>query len=884
MPRTRYMSNHLDQYLARLDAYFGQREAQGLGVPESAKKKGSFSITTIANETCIPRFTLEGSPPLRECIIAWSKKIGFSPADNRGKGAGGGSIRKREYEKKIDDYISRLKHEGKKIPQNPGRIGTPNWERISSETGIPVTSFRKDSAAGKLMRRVIEEIGLDIYQESEYGSLITYRELLETGGIWREEELIGKSHARQRLYNTRTHLRFFMLHAGEIIKQKGFEEKEVIGTELLERFEEMLRLLTSQIESADTRSTFSSQIRRWQSYYLRICRSKELPKQFIAALEAALNRALMNTAQLSEAANVSLLKINAWLNGINNPAIESFPEIRRIEQALSLSLDTLTSRIIKTRPKHFSSSVYPEYVIVDNEEVKIRKDKKILSYLRPLLPDDYDTITADERLEITVWLVKNLIRPTTEWGRWHRSISGTHYSLREFPPVVAEEFNELVKFKREKIPPPDMKRVGSWSHETEVLHKNTFQQFFGYLSLPADAEDRRFRGLGLDPYVFTLAILSCHKFIDKWLRWKARRRKNGCEEDSYSFFDICILESIINHLEPETGWLRQKPEIAKYLKPISGFIDESFIKRARSDWNGTCDEALIKYKELAAVIEDVAEEQRDPFEPIMPLLDVDHLHYQNPILALRTFSQNIINDLPDPSLAPIKAARQVRNYLITRILFATVFRSRNIRELTYREDNTGQLRRRGDKWVVVISWKLFKNKQSSFFGSKKKKHDYERVLADKDGLYMWIEEYIRKHRPILLKGVSSDTFFVGTLKNPIMPIAHFHRTYRRLTIYYFAYNPYLNRGVPGVKPHGPHSVRDILATFVIQLTGSFELAAYVIGDAERTVREHYTRFMPKDKTRLVDFLINAAWDGELKEDSSMPSFLKQILLAHLGIV
>jgi integrase len=260
-------------------------------------------------------------------------------------------------------------------------------------------------------------------------------------------------------------------------------------------------------------------------------------------------------------------------------------------------------------------------------------------------------------------------------------------------------------------------------------------------------------------------------------------------------------------------------------------------------------------------LEELIEEQRDPFEPIITLLDTDHTLYCNPLAALRTFSMNIISDLPNPATAPYAAAKRLRNYLITRILSATALRSKNLRQLTYREDNTGHLRRVGDKWVIVIPWQNFKNKDSSFFGNKKKKHDYQKELADKDDLYKWIEEYVRVHRPFILRGTESDIFFVLTPNKPMFSAERFSSNYHYLTMVYFAHNPYLGRGVPGVKPHGLHSVRDMIATYVMQQTGSYELAGYAIGDTAWTVREHYVRFMPKHKTRLIEQVIDAAWDA-----------------------
>jgi integrase len=239
--------------------------------------------------------------------------------------------------------------------------------------------------------------------------------------------------------------------------------------------------------------------------------------------------------------------------------------------------------------------------------------------------------------------------------------------------------------------------------------------------------------------------------------------------------------------------------------------------------------------------------------------------------------------LPDRAVAPVKAAKHIRNYLLVRILVATALRSRNIRELTYREDNTGHLRRKGDKWVILIPYQRFKNRNSSFFGGKKKRSDYERELADKDGLYEWIEEYIAVHRPVLLGGKPSDIFFVCSLSNPVMDHGDLSKIYRRLTMIYFAHNPFVGRGVPGVRPHGPHAVRDVLATFVIQITGSYELAAYMIGDSRRTVEEHYARFMPKDKMRLVDMLVNSAWDGQSGEDSPAAKVLRELLKGHFGM-
>ena len=57
-------------------------------------------------------------------------------------------------------------------------------------------------------------------------------------------------------------------------------------------------------------------------------------------------------------------------------------------------------------------------------------------------------------------------------------------------------------------------------------------------------------------------------------------------------------------------------------------------------------------------------------------------------------------------------------------------------------------------------------------------------------------------------------------------------------------------GIPGkVLPFGPHSLRHIVATSVVKLTGSFEAAANVLLDSIDMVARHYARFAPRDRYR-----------------------------------
>ena len=78
---------------------------------------------------------------------------------------------------------------------------------------------------------------------------------------------------------------------------------------------------------------------------------------------------------------------------------------------------------------------------------------------------------------------------------------------------------------------------------------------------------------------------------------------------------------------------------------------------------------------------------------------------------------------------------------------------------------------------------------------------------------------------------------------------------------YGVYNPYTGRGaIKGLLPHGPHNVRDVLATHILKQTGSYEQASYAIQDTPEMVSKHYGRFLPQDKAALAAQILNRVWE------------------------
>ena len=110
------------------------------------------------------------------------------------------------------------------------------------------------------------------------------------------------------------------------------------------------------------------------------------------------------------------------------------------------------------------------------------------------------------------------------------------------------------------------------------------------------------------------------------------------------------------------------------------------------------------------------------------------------------------------------------------------------------------------------------------------------------------------------------TFFVKSVKRTSADASYNQNTFYeawRLTIQrYGIYNPYTGRGViRGLLPHGPHNVRDVLATHILKQTGSYEQASYAIQDTPDMVAKHYGRFLPQDKAAIAAKILNRVWEA-----------------------
>lgn len=499
------------------------------------------------------------------------------------------------------------------------------------------------------------------------------------------------------------------------------------------------------------------------------------------------------------------------------------------------------------------------------------------------LPDDFADRSASEQAEILDWVRRVIVRGSTEYRAYqaeairHRfglqfdfpgakarvsRSGGKHARTRWAPQGLNREMEALVAFKREVLTAPGYRRSGVWGQETAEQRTEHLGLLFGALTA---APDSAVSGLGLAADQLSFALLVFPSVWDWYVRWRERKR------GFFTRWEVDLLVMGAALTRRDTGWIRQTPSLQDRLCSVDGLVTDTHASAAKADWNAACDRVHAHCIARAREIERVARVHRDPFEPILPVLEAD-----NPLAEYRKITDEILRRMPDERRHPKPAAEAVRAFLMLRFGLHTGLRQRNLRELMLcapgetprserwlTEHRRGELRwnARDGVWEVYIPAAAFKNAGSSFFGSR----PFRLELPDLAELKTHIDAYVARHRGVLLgRAQDPGTFFVKSVKNTSRSAEYdqtkFYECWRLAIQRYGIFNPYTGKGaIAGLLPHGPHNVRDVLATHILKQTGSYEQASYAIQDTPDMVAQHYGRFLPQDKASLVAKVLNKAW-------------------------
>jgi len=336
--------------------------------------------------------------------------------------------------------------------------------------------------------------------------------------------------------------------------------------------------------------------------------------------------------------------------------------------------------------------------------------------------------------------------------------------------------------------PSERRRIG-WHLPKKVDHLGLL---FG--AMAADPKGP-VSGFGVPLAKLTVALLVFPAVWDWYVQWRERRR------GFYTIWEVNMIQLGLALTRAETGWLRQRPDLAHMLQPIPGLVSQEDIDRAVSDWEGTCDAFYQRGMVRAKEIQRVARVHRDTFEPIMAVLEAD-----SPVGEYRRIADEITRLMPCKGRYPKAVAEAVRSFLMIRLGLHLGVRQKNLRELLLcrrREqpstEHQLEMRRCGEMrwndkekgWEVLIPAVAFKNANSSFFAAR----PFRLLLPDVGDLYRYIGAWIRDHRAVLLNGAKDPgTFFVKTVKSTSQHAAYgqssFYEAWRLIIQRYGIYNPY----------------------------------------------------------------------------------------------
>lgn len=621
------------------------------------------------------------------------------------------------------------------------------------------------------------------------------------------------------------------------------------------------------------------------------------PVSFQAALELHIRRFgetyyHLHRAVVRPGDNFDVKTLLSWLKGTKIPrSVESFEILDRIEQRYRLPL-----AYFKAKLPHQSRAGTGHEI---DEEVSPAERRRLAWHL----PDNFNKLPKPKRQEILEWVRRVIITGATDYRRFQAAAIKQRYAIRfpamayggrasstpirrgassqgnpigdlddpdllsgviDAPPRLALEMANLISFKTSTLTAIGFQRNSVWGEETASQKLEHLGLMFGAL---AASPDGQVAGRGIPLGALTFGLLIFPGIWDWYLQWRERRR------GFYTAWEADMLSIALSLTREETGWLRQHPELIERVIPIEGLVSEEEIAFAKRDWHARCDAFHAHARNRIKEIQRVMRIHRDPFEPIMCVLEAP-----SPLAEYRKITDEILLRMPDKDRYPRAAAESVRSFLMLRLGLHLGLRQKNLRQLLLcprahiptserrlEELKRGEIRwsDRDNGWEVLIPANAFKNSNSSFFGSK----PFRLILPDLLDLYYYINAYIVRHRRILLADANDPgTFFIKTVKQSSTEASYNQTTFYeawRLTIQrYGIYNPYTSRGaIKGLLPHGPHNVRDVLATHILKLTGSYEQASYAIQDTPDMIQQHYGRFLPQDKAALAAKILNQVWEA-----------------------
>jgi hypothetical protein len=495
----------------------------------------------------------------------------------------------------------------------------------------------------------------------------------------------------------------------------------------------------------------------------------------------------------------------SWSKDGRTPQAAHLPSVERLEQLRGLAPGSLLNHIPRRRKPPPATSDNPHAI---THRKKLAKRLKFRYRLRPhQIPESHRLrveIPAFVRYKVEGKSSNNIRRSRGKvLSRALRSTGEKSWRTREL----------RAHWKTEKSMAKRWPEIldGLWV-PTANRSWNALLSFLGWAMI-AEGEG----GAGLDLETLTLGLLADQDHLFRYLDWYMEA--SGQTHGGHLYF----FDTVLMLLHPKDGFLPKQATIGANL----GYDAAAWLARCADTLNWI-------YLEILPMLKENYEKDgraRKPFEPIQHILNLDR-----PLDAMMRAINRAEEDRH--TTGGEHEVSWARDLALMALMTSNPLRILNFIDLTYRSDNTGQLRQMGDgNWRIVITKGLFKNMRGAA-----KEHDYDQAVDP--SMTPYITRYIRTYRP-LIGGLRSELVFVST--------DHPDQEFDKLDV---VVRNWTEKYVENCQGIGPHAVRHIVATHIIKTTlGNFFLAATALHDNPITVKRSYAQFLPRyaDRGRFESY-------------------------------
>ena len=599
--------------------------------------------------------------------------------------------------------------------------------------------------------------------------------------------------------------------------------------------------------------------------------------------------------------NAACQTVINWGAGLKAPTLSYKSEIPKIEKALQLPEGYLSSVYLSNRsgPSNVKQHFVPD-------EIKALSPAKQRRFRR-LFPTDLDLRQLSER-ELEQLISEKLAifhageAITIDRRRAMLRSKGMRYGLRELPPHLQQEFDELVAARTNVRGFDDVEeRKRGWDANTIGIYHRRLCQLFGWmhhvLGVPLANLSIAYLGFSQVLREYNLYLLTRKVQVGMERRWATSASEWYVFASSLTRRQLGMITEA-RDCSGDVGWLRGRRALIERLAPIDrlrvsdqidvkngerddvrAILTAADISEARQNWAMRLDETTAQYRHFRFRMKDNITPP-DSIRRVQPILELS-----NPLRAIEHGVWQLNQKIAELKPGAPHWCTAIRDCVAVKLLAQVPLRRQTFCGLTYRRDNSGMVFQKNGKWWLKIPAELFKNEKSDAFKEMTRSGFYVVALEDEWGLYTDLETYTRLAREEILSGVKSDAFYVTRRNRGHVGPATFGNFFRAFTENYIAENPGRKTGLQGVEPFGSHAMRHIVASAVFYRTHSMGAAAAAIHDSEATTRKHYAKYFldPVKRANLMRTVLGPEADspiwpkfGEILPSIAAPSTAPQI--------